>query len=97
MVQKPIQCCSKTPVYLVTYTVSGSEKDYLVCSLCIQKEYFSKYIIRRLSVENKIKKIQNEPSEFNDESFDISETYGEHVSQNEHNNEHNNEHGGFIL
>ena len=88
MVQKPIQCCSKTPVYLVTYTVSGSEKDYLVCSLCIQKEYFSKYIIRRLSVENKINFFQNEPFELTDESSDISESYDEQTSQNEHSNEH---------
>lgn len=93
MVQKPIQCCSKTPVYLVTYSVSGSEKDYLVCSSCIQKEYFSKYIIRRLSVENKTKNFQNEPSELTDESSDVSEIYDEHVSQNEHDSEH----GGFIL
>jgi len=93
MVQKPIQCCSKTPAYLVTYSVSGSEKDYLVCSSCIQKEYFSKYIIRRLSVENKIKNFQNEPSELTDESSDVSEIYDEYVSQNEHDSEH----GGFIL
>lgn len=90
---QPIHCCSKTPVYLVTYSVSGSEKDYLVCSLCIQKECFSKYIIRRLSVENTINFFQNEPSELTDESSDIIESYDEHVTQNEHNNEH----GGFVL
>ncbi len=88
MVQKPIQCCSKTPAYLVTYSVSGSEKDYLVCSLCIQIEYFSKYIIRRHSVENKIKNFQNEPIELTDESSDISESDDEQTSQNEQNNEH---------
>jgi len=83
-----LQCCSKTPVYLVTYSVSGSEKDYLVCSLCIQKEYFSKYIIQRHSVENKIIFFQNESSELIDESSDISESYDEQTSQNEHSNEH---------
>jgi len=88
VVQKPIQCCSKTPAYLVTYSVSGSEKDYLVCSLCIQKEYFSKYIIQRHSVENKINFFQNESSELIDESSDISESYDEQTSQNEHSNEH---------
>ena len=88
MVQKPIQCCSKTPAYLVTYSVSGSEKDYLVCSLCIQKEYFSKYIIQRYSVENKINFFQNEPFELTDESSDISESYDEQTSQNEQSNEH---------
>ena len=93
MSPKTFQCCSKIPVYLVTYSVSGSEKDYLVCSSCIQKEYFSKYIIRRLSVENKIKKIQNEQSELTDESSDIFESYDEQTTQNEQSNEH----GGFVL
>ncbi len=93
MVQKPIQCCSQTPSFQITYSVSGSEKDYLVCSSCIRKECFSKYIIRRLSVENKIKFFQNEPSELTDESSVVSELDGEHTSQNEHNDEH----GGFVL
>ena len=88
-----LRCCSKTPAYLVTYFVSGSEKDYLVCSSCIQKEYFSRYIIRRLSVENKINFFQNESSELTDESSDISESYDEQTRQNEQSNEH----GGFIL
>jgi len=83
MAQKPIQCCSKTSVFLVTYSVSGSEKEYLVCSSCIQKEYFSKYIIERLSVENKIKNFQNESSELIDELFGISESDDEQTTQNE--------------
>jgi len=90
---KQLQCCSKKPVYLVTYSVSGSEKDYLVCSSCIQKECFSKYIIRRLSVENKIKFFQNEQSELTDDSNDIFESFDEQTTQNEQSNEH----GGFIL
>ena len=61
MVQKTLQCCSKTPTSLVTYSVSGSEKDYLVCSSCIKKECFSKYVIRQHSVENEINFFQNEP------------------------------------
>ena len=90
---RQLRCCSKTPAYLVTYSVSGSEKDYLVCSSCIQKECFSKYIVRRLSVENKIKIFQNEQSELIDESSDIFESYDEQTTQNEQSNEH----GGFIL
>ena len=90
---RQLQCCSKTPAYLVTYSVSGSEKDYIVCSSCIQKEYFAKYIVRRLSVENKIKIFQNEQSELTDDSTDISESYDEQTTQNEQSNEH----GGFIL
>jgi len=88
MVQKPFQCCSEKPAYLVTYSVSGSEKDYLVCSTCFQKEYFSKYIVRRHYLENKIKNFQNEPSELTDELSDISESDAEQASQNEQNNEH---------
>lgn len=93
MVQKLLQCCSKTPDLLVTYLVSGSEKDYLVCSSCIKKECFSKYVIRQHSVENKIKNLQNEQSELTDELTDVSEIHSEHASQNEHNDEH----GGFVL
>ena len=87
MVQKPIQCCSKTPDYLVTYSVSGSEKDYLVCLSCIKMECFSKYIIRRQSVENKIKIFQIEPSELTDDSSGMSESDDEQTSQNEQGNE----------
>jgi len=87
MVQKPIQCCSKTPVYLVTYSVSGSEKDYLVCLSCIKIECFSKYIIRKHSVENKIKNFQIEPSELTDDSSGISESDDELTSVNERGNE----------
>ena len=88
MVQKSIQCCSNKPDFQITYSVSGSEKDYLVCSSCIKKECFSKYIIRQRFVENKIKNLQNEQSELTDESFGIFESYDEQVSQNEQNNEH---------
>jgi len=87
------RCCKGRPAFFVQYSVAGFHKNYLVCSDCNKLECFSKYIIRRLPVENKIKKIQNEPSELTDESIDISEIYDEHVTQNEHNNEH----GGFVL
>lgn len=93
MVQKILRCCSKISVFLITYSVSGSEKDYLVCSECIKKECFSKYVIRQHSLENKIKKFQNEPSELNDEPSTVSEIISEHVTQNEQDCEH----GGFIL
>ena len=88
MAQKPIQCCSKTPVYLVTYSVSGSEKNYLVCLSCIGIECFSKCIIRQRLVENKKNFLQNEPSELTDESYDISESYDEQTAQNEQDHEH---------
>ena len=87
MAQKPIQCCSKTPVYLVTYSVSGSEEDYLVCLSCIKMECFSKYIIRKHSVEIKIKNFQIEPSELTHDSSGMSESDDEQTSQNEQGNE----------
>lgn len=93
MVQKILQCCSKTPSSLVTYSVSGSEKDYLVCSECIKKECFSKYVIRRHILENNNKNFQNEQSEIADETFDLSENSDEHAQQNEQDNER----GGFVL
>lgn len=93
MVQKILQCCSKPPDFKITYSVSGSEKDYLVCSSCIKKDYFAKYIVRRLSVENKINFFQNEQSELIDESSVVSEIHGEHTPQNEQDCER----GGFVL
>jgi len=93
MVQKIISCCSQIHVFQVTYSVSGSEKDYLVCSDCIKKECFSKYVIRQIPIENKIKNFQNEQSELIDELSIISELDGEQTPQNERNNEQ----GGFIL
>jgi len=70
MVQK-LQCCSKSPDYLITYSVSGSEKGYLVCSECIKKECFSKYIIRRHILENnkKIFKMNNLEQMMNRQMF----------------------------
>lgn len=93
MVQKLLSCCSENPSFQITYSVSGSEKDYLVCSECIKKECFSKYVIRQYSLENKIKKFQNEQSGISDESSGFSETFDEHETQNEQDNEH----GGFII
>ncbi|WP_100222196.1 hypothetical protein [Candidatus Nitrosopumilus salaria] len=87
------QCCSEKPAFQITYSVSSSEKDYLVCSECVKKECFSKYIIRRHILENNKKNFQNEQSEIADESFDFSENPDEHAQQNEQNNER----GGFIL
>ncbi|KFM20326.1 hypothetical protein AAA799P11_00073 [Marine Group I thaumarchaeote SCGC AAA799-P11] len=92
MVQK-LQCCSEKPVFLVTYSVSGSEKDYHVCSVCIKKECFSKYIIRRQILENNKKNFQNEQSGIFDESSGFSENFDEHTIQNERDTER----GGFVL
>ena len=56
MIQKTIQCCSNDPAFLVTYSVSESEKNYLVCLTCLRLECFSKYITSKTplnSSENK--------------------------------------------
>jgi hypothetical protein len=93
MAQKSFQCCSEIPAFQITYSVSGSEKDYLVCSDCIKKECFSKFILKQIPLENKTKNFQNEQSEINDESSVVSELYDDQTPQNEHNNER----GGFVL
>ncbi len=83
MVQKPIQCCSEKPAFIVTYSVSGTEKDYLVCLSCINLECFSKFILNKApagSFKNKNEK--NNFSEKYDESEEITEgqTEGDEVT-----------------
>jgi len=61
MVQNIYRCCSNKPDFQITYSVSGSKKDYLVCLSCLQKKYFAKYIIRKIPITNTYrKKFQNE-------------------------------------
>lgn len=101
MVQKTLQCCSKTPVFHITYSVSDSEKSYLVCSDCIHLDCFSKYIISKvpIQVQNR-KNFQNEISEQNDENkieFEKeNEEYDENQNHSEESEEHNSVTGGFI-
>ena len=74
MIQGPIQCCSEKPAFLVTYSVSGSEKDYFVCLFCINLECFSKFILSKApagSFKNKNEK--NKFSEEHDESEELTE------------------------
>ena len=74
MVQKPIQCCSEKPAFIVTYSVSDSEKDYFVCLSCIDLDYFSKFILNKApagSIKNKNEK--NHFSEKYDESEEVTE------------------------
>ena len=88
MVQKPIQCCSEKPAYLVTYSVCDSEKDYLVCLYCIRKECFSKYIIRKVLLDNVYgKKFQNEISDEIVENEIINGKLGEMIEQCENQSE----------
>ena len=74
MAQKPISCCSEKPAFIVTYSVSGSEKDYLVCLSCINLKCFSKFIINKVPVASfKNKNKKNHFSEKSDESEQITE------------------------
>jgi len=67
----------------VTYSVSGSEKEYFVCLSCINLECFSKFILNKApagSIKNKNEK--NHFSEKYDESEEITEqqTEGDEVT-----------------
>ena len=67
----------------MTYSVSGSEQDYLVCLSCINLDCFSKFILNKApagSIKNKNKK--NHFSEKYDESEEITEqpTEGDEVT-----------------
>ncbi len=77
------RCCKGKPLFFVQYSVAGFHKNYLVCSDCNKLECFSKYIIMRHSVENKIKNFQNEPYELIDDSNESNDEHTEHVVQSE--------------
>ena len=69
MEKKLIRCCANHPDFHVIYSVSDSEKNYLVCSDCIVLDCFSKYILSKvpIQVQNE-KNFQNEISEQTDEN-----------------------------
>ncbi len=76
------RCCKKTPKFSITYSVNGSEKEYLVCSDCINLECFSKYIIKKTSISDIArKKFQNEISDENVENEIINGKLGEMIEQ----------------
>ncbi len=83
MTQGPIQCCSEKPAFLVTYSVSDSEKDYLVCLSCNNLECFSKFILNKAPVGSfKNKNEKNNFSEEYDEYEELTEqqTEGDEVT-----------------
>ena len=90
MVQKTIQCCSNKPNFLVTYSVSGSEKEYLVCSVCVKLDCFLKYIVRKTPIQIVYRKnFQNEISDETVENEIIDVKFDELIEQNENLIEHN--------
>jgi len=84
------RCCKKTPKFSIIYSVNGSEKEYQVCSDCINLECFSKYIIRKVLLHNVYrKKFQNEISDETVENEIINGKTDEVIEQNENLTEHN--------
>ncbi len=56
-------CCSKTPAYLIDYSVAGHTKKYSVCNNCVSLDCFSKFIVKKISLTNNIlKKTKNSKS-----------------------------------
>ena len=46
------RCCSNKPDFFITYSVSDSEKEYLVCSDCIKLPCFSKFVINKIPIND---------------------------------------------
>jgi len=87
------QCCKKEPSFVVTYSVAGEEKKYLICSDCIKLGCFSKYIVSKTPISNSMdcKKIDGEFFDENVETEIINEKFGETVEQSENLAEQNEE------
>jgi len=76
------RCCKGKPAFFVQYSVAGFQKNYLVCSDCIDLECFSKYIIKKTSISDIArKKFQNEISDENVENEIINGKLGEMIEQ----------------
>lgn len=42
-------CCSKgIPVYLITFSVAGESKTYLVCEECSMLNYYKQFVISKV-------------------------------------------------
>jgi len=80
MSERIFRCCTRKPEFSVIYSVSDEQKHYHVCSVCIQLEYFSKYIIEKTPISHTFrKKFQNEISDKSVETEIIGEKFGETV------------------
>jgi len=44
-------CCGRRPKFLITFSVAGKEKDYLVCNKCEKLEAFSQFVIRKENID----------------------------------------------
>ena len=76
------RCCDNQPSDIVSYSVAGEIKSYLVCSDCIKLECFSKYIIKKTPISDIArKKFQNEISDETVENEIINGKLGEMIEQ----------------
>ena len=62
--QTGIRCCDNSPAFTITYDVAGVYKTYSVCMSCSRLDCFSKFIIKKIPITNKIlkNKIKNSKS-----------------------------------
>ena len=90
MEETVFRCCKRKPLFFVQYSVAGFQKNYLVCSDCINLECFSKYIVKKTPISDTSGK--NFQNEISDESVENEITDGkidELIEQNENLTEHN--------
>ena len=48
------RCCDRNPEFLVTYSVAGIEKQYAVCTICQNLEYFQKFILKKTKLNKEV-------------------------------------------
>jgi len=98
MEETVFRCCKKKPLFFVQYSVAGFQKNYHVCSDCINLECFSKYIIRKVPLHSVYRKnFQNEISDESVENEIIDVKFDELIEQNENLTEHNEKESHFQL
>ncbi len=84
MEETVFRCCKGKPVFFVQYSVAGFQKNYLVCSDCINLECFSKYIVKKTTISDTSgKNFQNEISDETVETEIINERTGEMAEHDE--------------
>jgi len=50
------QCCNMTPIFLITYEVADKKIKYYVCNDCSKLQYFTDYILTKISLTHKQEK-----------------------------------------
>ena len=84
MEETVFRCCKRKPLFFVQYSVAGFQKNYLVCSDCINLECFSKYIVKKIPISDTSgKNFQNEISDETVENEITDRKIDELIEQNE--------------